>query len=106
MEVVRRTITALFLVAVAIVSGCTNPSTNLHIVGEVSNDLVKVLEANNIEFERYDDLWQAINDASENTGVMVLADHYPNVRTYMDAEMFVAAEAKNLRVYIEFPALI
>lgn len=81
-------------------------NTNLHIVARADNDLVVVLQKNGVDFRRFDDVWKAINAASPGSGLMVLADHYPDVRTNVDANMFAAAAKKNLRLYVEYPWML
>jgi hypothetical protein len=77
---------------------------NLQIVARSDNDLVNVLKENKIAFKRADNITEAITNAPAGSGIMVLADYYPEARTMMDSSMFAAASGKNLRVYIEYPS--
>jgi hypothetical protein len=77
---------------------------NLQIVARYDNDLVNVLQENKIAFNRADNVREAVTNAPAGSGIMVLADNYPESLTIMDSSMFAAATLKNLRVYIEYPA--
>ena len=77
--------------------------TNLQIVAKADNDLVTVLQKNGIAFNRVDDVREAIANAQEGSGLMILADYYPDVRTNVDSAMFLAAAKKKLRLYVEYP---
>ena len=79
---------------------------SLQIVANSDNDLVKVLQKNKIAFHRAGDIREAISNAPAGSGIMVLADLYPRELTVMDSSMFALAERKNLRVYIEYPAML
>ncbi|MBN2291892.1 MAG: hypothetical protein JXM70_05670, partial [Pirellulales bacterium] len=67
------------------------------------NDLYRVLVANGIDCDRYDNATAAVNAAEEGAGVLVLADDYPRKTTSVDAAVFAKAAGKKLRMYIEFP---
>lgn len=79
---------------------------NLQIVAKPKNDLVNVLQNNKIAFNRVSNINEAITNAPEGSGIMVLADAYPEMLTVMDSSMFSAASAKRLRVYLEYPAML
>ena len=78
----------------------------LQIVARPDNDLIIVLQNNEIPFRRAASIQEAIAKAAEGSGIMVLADYYPQTRTMMDSSMFDAASEKNLRVYIEYPSML
>ena len=79
---------------------------NLQIVAKPDNDLVKVLLNNKVAFVRANSIMDGIQHAQQGSGLMVLADGYPDELTVMDSSLFVAASHKNLRVYIEYPAML
>ena len=68
-----------------------------------NNDLYQVLTANQHPCSRYDTPAQAIENAAPNTGVLILADAYPQKRTQLPDELLAQARQKNLRLYIEYP---
>ncbi|MBN1351205.1 hypothetical protein JXJ21_17430 [candidate division KSB1 bacterium] len=68
------------------------------------NDLYKMLLANDIAIKRVDTAEEAIESAAEKTAVLILADDYPNDPIQINKELFQAAIAKKLRLYLEFPA--
>ena len=49
---------------------------------------------------------EAIAEAPKGAGVLLLANEYPARATALDAALFQAAAAKNLRLYVEFPAFL
>ena len=44
--------------------------------------------------------------APPGAAVLVLADGYPQRTTVIDPAVFAAAAAKNLRLYVEYPASV
>jgi len=67
------------------------------------NDLVRVAGACGIRVRRFDSAEQAVRDAAEGSGVLILADGYPAETTDVAAEVFETAAKKRLRVYVEYP---
>src|SRR5690242_1843896 len=63
------------------------------------NDLFRLLPGS----ERVDTPAEAIERADEGTGVLILADGYPQQRTAIPADLFDRARAKHLRLYVEYP---
>jgi glycosyltransferase involved in cell wall biosynthesis len=49
---------------------------------------------------------EAVNRAAPGSAVLILADGYPDTRTSVPPEVFERATAKNLRLYVEYPAAI
>ena len=82
-------------------------STNdLQIVANTDNDLVVALKENHFSFKRVNSVKQAIAKAKKGTGLMILADNYPDAPTVMDSALYTAASRKNLRLYIEYPGTL
>lgn len=69
-----------------------------------NNDLYRILKENNIACIRYDSPQDAINRAPQGSGVMILADGYPDKTTVFDPSLFDKSRKKNLRIYLEYPA--
>ncbi len=68
------------------------------------NDLYRVVTAQGGQFSRSENALDAIRDAPEGSGVLILADGYPAQTTQLDAAVFEQAEARRLRLYVEFPS--
>ena len=72
---------------------------------QAENDLYQVLSrSTGKNFARFETAAEAIAAAREGSGVLLLADGYPNQPTEMDSALFVKARAKRLRVYLEYPS--
>ena len=67
------------------------------------NDLFRVLVQNGAPCLRCDTPAQAIAQASPSSGVLLLADDYPEQMLAVDAVLLETAVAKALRLYIEYP---
>ena len=70
------------------------------------NDLYRVVKDNGIEARRFDSPAAAVDAAEDATGVLVLADGYPQKTTAVEAAVLKAAAAKKLRVYVEYPGAL
>jgi len=70
------------------------------------NDLYKVAKDNNIKVSRFDNPEQAIKSSPEGSGVLVLADDYPNEANKIDISLFDEAVKRKLRLYIEYPSAL
>ena len=87
------------------VHGCTtNSKTVISLSCIEDNDLYLTLKENKIDCIRYSTPEEAINNAGEGAGVMILADGYPEKTTKMDPALFKKANIKKLRLYIEYPS--
>ena len=69
----------------------------------VDNDLYTTLLRSGYRCRRFGTPAKAISKASPNTGVLLLADSYPDKRLVVDAEMLSRAAEKRLRLYVEYP---
>jgi hypothetical protein len=67
------------------------------------NDLCQVLKLNGIKCSRYDTPNEAIHNATDGGGVLLLSDDYPAKTLILPDELFDLAEKKRLRLYIEYP---
>ena len=70
------------------------------------NDLYLTLQENKIACVRFNTPEEAINNASDGSGVMILADDYPEKTTLMNDSLFEIAHDKKLRLYVEYPSYI
>lgn len=72
---------------------CCNPN----------NDLYTALKDSEYEFKRDTNLENLIKEAENETGILILADYYPRQTVEIGQNILNMAEAKNLRLYIEYP---
>jgi hypothetical protein len=68
------------------------------------NDLFRVVTTNRGTQTRYSDTLEAVQQAPEGAGILILADGYPKERTPVAPAVLDLAARKKLRVYIEYPA--
>ncbi len=85
---------------------CTSKSQSIILSCNEGNDLYRTLKENRIACIRYDTPEEAINSAATGSGVLILADGYPNQTTLMDSSLFEETQKKGLRLYIEYPSYI
>ena len=71
---------------------------------KADNDLYLTLKENHFQCTIYNSPEEAIKNATENSGVLILADGYPAKTTEFSTTLFEEARRKNLRLYIEFPS--
>jgi hypothetical protein len=79
------------------------PHYPLQFACEKSNDLYLAATASGIECERYSRVQDTVAHAPVGSGVLALAEGYPNQRTAIDARVYEEAARKRLRLYVEFP---
>lgn len=109
LTVVCLCLTALTTGALAEPSGKAPPAARLPLMFacRADNDLYSVLSSTiNERLPRCDSAVEAVEQAAAGTGVLILADGYPERATPLDAELFSAAARKNLRLYVEYPAFL
>lgn len=70
------------------------------------NDLYRVVTAGGRAFSRFDTPAEAVAQAPEGAGVLLLADGYPQKTTPLDAALFEQARARRLRLYVEYPSAL
>ena len=71
-----------------------------------SNDLYKLLASRTAPPPRYETPEEALKQSSPGSGVLILAEGYPEKATELGAGIFRMATEKRLRLYIEFPSLV
>lgn len=76
------------------------------IVARADNDLVRVLDGAGANIIRFDDAAAAATQSPPGTGVLILADQYPQQTTQLSPELFKQARDKRLRLYIEYPTSV
>lgn len=79
---------------------------NLSLVCSEDNDLYRVLRDNKINIKQFDKPEIALQTASKNGCILILADEYPYKTNAISDEFFKEAQNKGIRMYIEYPASI
>ena len=67
------------------------------------NDLYQVLGGSSANHTRYDNPAAAVKAATAGSGVLILADGYPEKLTTVEPAVFDEAARKKLQLYVEFP---
>jgi hypothetical protein len=70
------------------------------------NDLYRVASASGIACSRYDHVQEAVARAPQGSGLLILADAYPDQTTSIDPKVYQEAARKRLRLYVEFPSSV
>ncbi len=78
----------------------------VHFACSPQNDLYEIFCAAGIMPPRMDNPEDAVARAPQDSGVLVLADQYPERQTQISEELCQRAAAKNLRLYLEFPSAL
>ena len=73
---------------------------DLHVACCESNDLCGVLQDNGIACIRHAVAADAVGQAPDGAGVMILADGYPEATTPVDPALYELAAEKRLRLYV------
>ncbi len=97
---------AAAVLAVVLPTAVVSAAATLVLSCRADNDLAIVLEQNGMAFTRVDTAAQAVRDAARGGGVLILADGYPQATTPVDSAIFEAAAEKELRLYVEYPAML
>jgi len=103
-DVVLAGIVVLLLVAY---QACAAERENSMILScKEDNDLYLTLQENKIACNRYDTPGEAVDHAGEGSGVLILADGYPQQTTVIEPAVFEEAAGKQLRLYVEYPSFL
>ncbi len=70
------------------------------------NDLACVLAENEIAFSLCADAGETIRTAPVGSGVMLLADDYPDRTLALSTDLLAEAARRRLRLYIEYPSML
>ena len=100
---ITRTLFIALAMACAFLSCNMGGNPELVLSCGADNDLFLVMRSSGIDCERYDDPQEAIDGASRGSGVLLLAEGYPDSATPLSADLLQKAESKGLRVYVEYP---
>lgn len=67
------------------------------------NDLYRLFSERGGRWMRFDSPTEAVRYAPQNSGVLLLADTYPDERLSVPPEIFDLAYARGVRLYVEYP---
>ncbi len=76
----------------------------LNLVCNDQNDLYRVLNENKIPCRRFDSQKEAVATSGPGDGILVLAADYPRKTTEIEKDFIPKVRAKNVRLFVEFPA--
>lgn len=102
-KTMKKWMLVLSTILLLVTQACTSQS-ELTLSCRENNDLYRTLQENKINCKRYDSPEKAIDSAKEGTGVMILADGYPQKTTLMNDALYEKAKNKKLRLYVEYPS--
>lgn len=68
-----------------------------------TNDLYSALNKGGTKYPRFEQAADAIEQAQPGSGLLILADGYPNETVHVGPDELAMAQAKQLRLYIEYP---
>lgn len=97
---------AIFLLLSIVLFTNCEQNDKIVFVCSADNDLYHAVAESNGNFQRFSSAEEAVNTVKENAGILVLADNYPDEKTVLPDGFFEKAKAKNVRVYVEFPATV
>jgi hypothetical protein len=73
---------------------------------DANNDLYRAMDSGEAPLARYDTPSEALSNTPREAALLILADGYPAKTTEIPANLFRDAAAKNVRLFIEYPASI
>lgn len=103
--VIYLTVLCLGLLTLSLIYGCRGKKTLIISCAE-NNDLVLTLKSNGIRFSRFDSPAQAVENAPDGSGVLILSDEYPIKTVAVDSLLYQKASDKNLKFFVEYPSYV
>ncbi len=94
------------LLSIVVQAQTVRNQTALILSCKEDNDLYQALKKNNISCIRYNTPGEAINNAHETTGVLILADGYPAKTTEISDGLYTKAAGKKRRLFVEYPSYV
>jgi len=79
---------------------------NLVFSCRADNDLYRVMTAVGTTYPRYETPLEAIRAAVSGSGVLILADGYPQNTTDIEPAVYDQAAKKKIRLYVEYPSSV
>jgi hypothetical protein len=103
---VLKALSALSLAAFVPVLSEARTRRPLYFSCRADNDLYRVASSSGIACSRYDHAEEAVAQAPQGSGLLILADRYPTETSNVDSKVYQDATRKRLRLYIEFPSSV
>lgn len=103
---ILKTLTAVPLAVLMPVLSQARTLHPLYFSCKEDNELFRAGNSSGIECIRFDDAKEAVAQAPQGSGLLVLAEGYPNATTSINLRVYQDAARKRLRLYVEFPASV
>lgn len=94
-----------YILLIILVSSCSSKK-EIVCFGNEDGDLPQLLQKEGYKLKFHSSVTEALNNASENTGVLLLSDNYPQFGVTLTSKDKAIIDKKSLRVFIEFPEQI
>src|SRR5215208_3847994 len=94
-------LTALLLATLCSIARAGEPFT---FACRADNDLFSILSRAGERHARFETPGEAVQRATPESVLLVLADGYPDRAPLVDAKFYETAKSKRLRLYVEYPA--
>lgn len=102
----KKIISGIVLIAILVlisISLFNTKNDKLIFVCSEDNDLYSTIVNSNGEYPRVASADEALEMAAPGSGILILADNYPDQKVFLPEDFYDKVEKKKLRVYIEFP---
>lgn len=102
----KKLISGIVLIAIVVlisISLFNTKNDKLIFVCSEENDLYSAIVNSNGEYPRVASADKALEMAAPGSGLLILADNYPDQKVVLPEDFYDKVEKKKLRVYIEFP---
>ena len=93
----------LIIVNILLFSCNDNRNDKLIFVCHEDNDLYNAVINSKERYQRFSSAIKAIDEAKTGSGILVLADNYPEQKVSLSDEFFEKSKNKNIKLYIEYP---
>ena len=93
----------LIFVSISLIGYSNQRNDKLIFVCSEDNDLYNAIVDSKERYQRFSSAIKAIDVAKDGSGILVLADNYPEKTVSLSDEFFEKAKNKNVRLYIEYP---
>jgi hypothetical protein len=93
----------LIVISILLFSCSDHRNYKLIFVCDEDNDLYNAVIDSEEIYQRFSSAIQAIDAARYGTGILVLADNYPEENVVLSDYFFERVKSKNIKLYIEYP---
>jgi hypothetical protein len=87
-------------------AAAAGPKPKLVFQCAADNDLYRVMTAGGEHYPRFAGAMEAVRGSPEGSGLLILADGYPQKTTAVAPDVLREAARKKLRLYVEYPAAL